>query len=163
MWFLIVLGIIVIILKFVEEYYNYNFNNKKDYINDFKGKLNEKILTDTEFNFYVKVKEITDKYNLLLFPKIRLADIIKTNNYSDFNKIKSKHIDFTICKKDTKPILFIELDDYSHTKKMNKQNDNKKDAIMQSLFIKILRVKTNEIEKNLTYIENIIKSKTSSK
>lgn len=165
MWILIIIGIVIISLKIIIEYKNFKrvkYINKDNELYSFNGKLNKKILTNNELNFYMKIKKITDKYNLVIFPKIRMADIISTNNYNDFNKIKSKHIDFTICKNDSTPILFIELDDSTHKNKKNKENDDKKNLIMQSILVKILRVKTNEINKNLIYIENIIKSKIGS-
>ena len=146
---------LILIIKIIELYLkDRNKNEDKEYT--FKGKLNSKILTNNELSFYKKLKNITDKYDLMIFPKIRLADIITTYNYTDFNKIKSIHIDFTICDKSSKPLLFIELDDSTHNKNKNKENDNKKDYIMQSVSIKILRIKLNEIDVKLNYIDNVL-------
>ena len=140
---------------------NYNTYTKNDKVIEnenyyFEGKLNNKILTYNELKFFRKLKVITDKYNMLLFPKIRMADIIQTNDYSNFNKIKSKHIDFTICNEKTEPILFIELDDTTHNLNKVKENDKKKDYIMRTLFKKIIRVKLYEIDKELVHIENLL-------
>lgn len=81
----------------------------------------KKILTKNEYYFYTKLKEVTNKYNLQILTKIRLADLIEVKPYSInrnewgtyFNKIKAKHIDFAIVD-DMKVLLIIELDDQSH-------------------------------------------------
>ena len=91
-----------------------------------------------------------------------MADLIKTDDYSNFNKIKSKHIDFTVCNKKTEPILFIELDDKTHYSYKVKQNDIKKDYIMETLFKEIIRVQTNKIDEKLIYIDNILKNEGNS-
>lgn len=123
----------------------------------FEGKLNTQILTPNELNFFKKLKLITDKYELLLFPRIRMADIIRTDDYSNFNKIKSRKIDFTICNQNTEPILFIELDDPANIwDKTQQDNNKKKDYIMKTLFKKVVRVKVSEINENLIYIEKIL-------
>lgn len=90
---------------------------------------------------------------------MRLADIISTHSFSDFNKIKSKHIDFTICNNYCSPILFIELDDNSHHNFSTKEKDIKKDYIFESVHAELIRVKLNEIEPKLQYIETILTSK----
>lgn len=149
-FFLIGLNIILYILK----YKSINNNNTKFYT--FYGKKNKYILTKNELSFFYKLKPITDKYNLYIFPKIRLADIIDTSNYNNFNKIKSKHIDFTICDKYCSPILFIELDDKSHNRYNNMENDTKKDYIMKQVNANLIRIKLNEIDYKLKYIESII-------
>lgn len=124
----------------------------------FLGKLNKTLLTDNEYRFYIKLKEITDKNGYLLFTKVRLADIISTTNYSDFNKIRSKHIDFLICNYKTEFIKFIELDDNSHLRKKNKQNDNVKNDIFSTLDVEIYRIKVNEEKEKLQELEQLLKS-----
>lgn len=160
MGIIIFLIVIIEILKLLELYLNTNgiaTNSRQNNNYNFNGKLNSKLLTNNELNFYYKLKYITDKYNFFIFPKVRLADIITTHNYSDFNRIKSKHIDFTICDQNTKPILFIELDDSTHNNIKNKENDAKKDYIMQTLSIAIIRVKLYEIDEKLNDINDILR------
>lgn len=79
---------------------------------------------------------------------------------TDFNKIKSKHIDFTVVNILYEPLLFIELDDKSHNNSKNKENDIKKDYIFKAINENILRVKINEVSEKLLFIENIIMNKT---
>lgn len=133
---------------------NNNIDNCID--NKFKGKIKNSPLTENEKYFYNKLKEITDKYNLVIFPKLRLADIFETNNISDFNRIKAKHIDFTICNKDLKFLIFIELDDKTHEYKKNKINDEKKNFIFDSLNTNLVRIKNNNLNEKLVEIEKQI-------
>ncbi len=141
---LIIILIIIILLKLLKDYMYKNNNNIDNCIdNKFKGKIKNSPLTENEKYFYNKLKEITDKYNLVIFPKLRLADIFETNNISDFNRIKAKHIDFTICNKDLNFLIFIELDDKTHEYKKNKINDEKKNFIFDSLNTNLVRIKNN--------------------
>lgn len=140
--------------------YCYEFNDRfgELYGYDFNGKLKTRILTDNEYTFFYQLKRITDKYNLLIFPKLRMADIFSTSTKKDFGKVNSKHIDFTICNWYSKPILFIELDDNSHNRKENKYRDMKKDKIFECMNIKLYRVKLERINLGLYEIEKGIKS-----
>ena len=147
---LILINIIPYIIKYNKKY-NTSFT--------FYGSTNKYILTKNELSFFYKLKTITDKYDLYIFPKVRLADIINTYNYSDFNKIKSKHIDFTICNKYCSPILFIELDDNSHYRIKRMENDAKKDYIMSNAKANLIRIKVEEVNYKLKEIETILVEK----
>ena len=93
------------------------------------------LLTKNEYWFYKSLKEITDKYDFAVLAKIRFADLVEVSAEADkkeymkyFGKIKSKHIDFILCKKDNLyPELLIELNDSSH---------NTEDRIKRDEFIK---------------------------
>ena len=93
------------------------------------------LLTKNEYWFYKSLKEIADKYGFAVLAKIRFADLVEVSAEADkkeymkyFGKIKSKHIDFILCKKDNLyPELLIELNDSSH---------NKEDRIKRDDFIK---------------------------
>ncbi len=74
----------------------------------------------SENRFYFILKDIIgEKY--LIFSKVRMCDLLyipsmyRSDYFSYFGKIKSKHIDFVICdKENVEPILAIELDGSSH-------------------------------------------------
>lgn len=93
------------------------------------------LLTKNEYWFYKSLKEIADKYGFAVLAKIRFADLVEVSAEADkkeymkyFGKIKSKHIDFILCKKDNLyPELLIELNDSSH---------NKEDRIKRDEFVK---------------------------
>ena len=107
------------------------------------------LLTKNEYEFYQKLRIFAEKYNYQILSKIRLADIVepeKTSNkrewYSDFSKIKSKHVDFAICNKDNLSILcLVELDDNSHKQKRRIERDKFVDSIYESVKIPIIHTK----------------------
>ena len=110
--------------------------------------LNEK----SQYNY---LKPITDKLNLTLFIKIRLADIIEPANkkdYSAFNKIKSKHVDFVVCSSNLKIVTVIEIDDNSHKKSNRIDRDSFVDTILNNCGINIIHsynLTTSNIEEQL--------------
>lgn len=157
MW---IIGAIIVILLFIKLLYDngliFNNNDVQMENKDFKGNINSSLLTDNELNFYNKLKQLTDKFDLLLFSKVRLADIFKSDDYSSFNKIRSKHIDFIITDKNTKPIFFIELDDSTHNKKSNYKRDIEKNEIFEKTNNCIFRVKIDEINSKLSELEKML-------
>ena len=100
------------------------------------------LLTKNEYWFYKSLKEIADKYGFAVLAKIRFADLVEVSAEADkkeymkyFGKIKSKHIDFILCKKDNLyPELLIELNDSSH---------NKEDRIKRDKFVKKIAEKVS--------------------
>lgn len=80
------------------------------------------LLTKNEWEFYKKLKITSDKYNLHILSKVRLADLVEVDNYLQgngfnkyFSKIMAKHVDFVLCNPNNLAVRFIlELDDSSH-------------------------------------------------
>lgn len=158
MVYLFILAVIFIVYVLIRlKDYNEYIEKQNNYT--FYGQKNKYLLTRNELSFFYKLKPITDKYDLYIFPKVRMADLINTNNLSNFGKIMSKHIDFTICDRHCCPILFLELDDNSHHNYERKKNDIKKDYIMENIKANFIRIKPNEIEHKLKYIESILINK----
>ncbi len=79
------------------------------------------LLSPAERSFFGVLQLVTGD-NTQIFPKVRLADVIKPRRggtrsrwQTGFNKISAKHLDFLICRSsDLKPLLAIELNDRSH-------------------------------------------------
>jgi len=118
------------------------------------------ILTDREYSFYEKLRELADEYGLQIFTKVRLADLIEPKDRSDlslwwecFNKIKAKHIDFALADRDTNIILLIELDDSTHARADRIERDEFVDAVLDNTGYTLMRTygETEEIEKFLSY------------
>ena len=97
------------------------------------------LLTQNELKFYKLLKNITDKNNLNLFCQVALYEIIKSKNIKDFNKIKSKTIDFVITDVNCKIKLCIELDDPTHIKENRQKRDEFVDNLFKELNIKLIR------------------------
>lgn len=106
------------------------------------------LLTKNEWAFYKELKKITDKYNLHILSKIRLADIVRVKKglsnseyMSAFSKIKSKHLDFVLANPENLAILcVIELDDSSHDKVNSQQNDYFKNKVLETVNIPLIRL-----------------------
>lgn len=96
-----------------------------------------------ELKFFELLKEIIGD-NYYIFPKVRICDIIEPKNksdYSNFNRIKSKHVDFLLCTKN--PItskIIIELDDRSHNAPSRQSRDKFVDEIFANAEIPIVHI-----------------------
>lgn len=150
---LIILSILIEILNKKDIKENNTNNTTKDYL------ILKNPMTETELKFCLNLKEITDKYNLIIIPQIQLQKIFKTydkNNIKAFNKIKSKSIDFAIVDSNYNYKMFIELDDYTH----NKKNRQERDIFINDLFSKYnLKLKRIKVQNNynLEQLEKITK------
>lgn len=100
------------------------------------------LLTQNELKFYKLLKNITEKNNLNVFSQVALYEIIKYKNIKDFNKIKSKTIDFVITDSNCKIKLCIELDDPTHIKENRQKRDEFINKLFKDLDIKLLRIPT---------------------
>lgn len=130
----------------------------KNYKNSYQKRY---ILSMNEYYQFKKIKQITDRYNWLICPKIRLLDLIEprtdADNYKSLlYKIQAKHIDFAICTQDMKVIALIEIDDNSHNRPDRIERDKFVDEVLQSVGYKILR--TQDINEELFVKEGILKN-----
>lgn len=103
------------------------------------------ILTKNEYHAYKKLREITDKNELLICPKVRLLDIVRPrdniNNITALRKIQSKHVDFVITNKDLYVKAILELDDNSHEDPERQERDIFVDNVLTNCGYKIIRTK----------------------
>ena len=148
---IILLGINIALNKF-----NINKNNEKENINIGLYEKKEYLMTKNELKFYKQLKKITDKMNLTIFTQVSLYQIIKNKEYKDFNRIKSKSIDFVITENNGKIKLCIELDDNTHNKNKRIERDNFINEIFKQTNINLLRIPVQEFY-NLETLENKIK------
>lgn len=152
--------IFVIIILIIERIIN-NKNNPKEEIKkieDYSSLYSKKeyLLTKQELKFYKLLKSITNKYNLEVFCQTSLYAIIKANNIKDFNKIRSKTIDYVIVDTNGKIKLCIELDDTTHIQNNRIERDNFINNIFEQLNIKLIRIPVENYY-NLKTIEDKIK------
>lgn len=95
------------------------------------------LLTQREQLQYTYLKEIADKKNVLICPKVRLLDLVApvpgAKNYKTLmSKVMSKHVDFVICSQDMHVLGIIELDDSTHLRKDRIDRDAFVDNILRS-------------------------------
>lgn len=107
------------------------------------------LLTNAEKQlFYFMSNQLDRKEQVLIFPKVRLADVIEvdekiTLNKKPFYKIASKHIDYLMVDKQTLEIICaVELDDFTHDNDASRERDC---FVMEALYnvgIETIRIKT---------------------
>lgn len=95
------------------------------------------LLTSREQLQYTYLKEIADKKNVLICPKVRLLDLVApvpgAKNYKALmSKVMSKHVDFVICAQDMFVLGIIELDDSTHLRRDRMERDAFVDTVLRS-------------------------------
>jgi hypothetical protein len=117
---------------------------------EFNYKCKQYFFSKAERKFYEVLKEVADEMDMVVFAKVRLADLVylpksEDNWIKGWNKIKSKHIDFVLCtEEDYKPEVAIELNHSSH----NSENRRKRDIFIRNVFyglnINLVEIKTKK-------------------
>lgn len=129
-------------------------NNCSNYSTLYEKKIY--LLTQKELKFYKLIKQITNKYNLNLFTQVALYEIVRTKNIKDFNRIKSKSIDFVITDSNCQIKICIELDDSTHIQEKRQERDKFINELFKQLDIKLLRIPEQSYY-NLNELEEKIK------
>lgn len=123
---------------------------------------NKYFFSEAEKKFYLILKQIADKNNLVIFSKIRLRDLFYTfgkNKLIYYNRINQKHIDFLFCENNNfSPVLGIELDDSSRDSEKRTRRDSFVNKVFASVNLPILR-KRVMIDYNLYSLEQEILEK----
>jgi len=106
--------------------------------------LRDDFLTPAEANFY-RVLCATIGERQLIFPKVRLADLIyaprQEGQYAAWQRINRKHVDFVLCDPQTvRPVLAIELDDRSHQRPDRVQRDAFVDQIFAAVKLPLVHI-----------------------
>lgn len=146
---------------------NYDYNKNNYYKDDGFYPYHKKtyLFTRSEEYFFEILNEIVKNTEYHVFPKVRLWDIVHIwsnykNDYASQNKIKSKHVDYVICKgQKFTPVLIIELDGKSHqTDPDTIYNDNVKDNILKAAKLPLMRVqaKDSKDDYDIDYIKSEI-------
>jgi hypothetical protein len=111
------------------------------------------IITEHERAFLGKLKEVTDKYYLNINLKTRLADVFDIKYAATnkewgylFNRIKAKHIDFTILDSYYNVVCFVELDDRTHQAQNRKNRDEFIDKLCEQTGYKIIHTYGDVLE-----------------
>ena len=117
-----------------------------------------KLLTNNELKFYKILKKITKNYNYNIFTQVVLYEIVRNKEIMDFNKIKSKSIDFVVTDENSKILVCIELDDNTHNRKKRIERDTFINELFKDLNIKLLRIPVKEYY-NIQEMEKIIITK----
>lgn len=168
---IIIIIIMIILFQLLKNKNNRSSDNKIEDETKEKG-INEpmpyiltnSILTKSEKTLFDILTELLKEKDITVFAKVRMADIITIDKQDKnftywFNKIKAKHIDFILCNSENlKPVIAIELDDYTHKYKSRQERDEFVDKVYKHIGLPILHINKidkesikNELEK---YINN---------
>lgn len=109
-------------------------------------KLTQRIFSPKEGYFYRDVRPIADKLGLLVFTKMRLADLLEVpkgqQDYMKwFNRIKAKHIDFILVDRDYHIRLLVEVDDPTHNRPDRQARDEEVDEIFRQQGMEVLHLR----------------------
>ena len=105
------------------------------------------LLTAYEQQNYMKLRQYAAEHDLLICPKIRLADLIEPKPnptravwQKHFNMICSKHVDVTLCDRDMNVRVIIELDDRSHQRQDRQTRDRFVDVVLRNSGYRIIHI-----------------------
>lgn len=112
----------------------------------FPYKLTQRIFSAKEGYFYRDVRPIADKLGLIVFTKMRIADLLEVpKNHPEFSKwfnmIKAKHIDFIFVDRDYHIKLLVEVDDPSHNRPDRKARDEQVDEMFRQQGLEVLHLR----------------------
>jgi hypothetical protein len=111
-----------------------------------KYSLKESQITEAEKDFLETLKEVVGS-SYRIEPQVQLSSIIRPTdsngrytNYTDFNRIKAKSIDFVLFDDRNKPYLAIELDDRSHFRWDRMKRDQFVNDLMNEVGLRIVHM-----------------------
>lgn len=134
---------------------------------EYPYKLTKSIFSPKEGYFYRDVRPIADKLGLLVFTKMRIADLLYipkgTADYQKwFNRIKAKHIDFIFVDREMHIKLLVEVDDPTHNKPDRQARDEEVDEIFSQQGLEVLHLRawgkqygTEDLETIITNAINV--------
>lgn len=127
--------------------------------------IKKNIMTNYEFTFYNKIKELEKNY--MIVPQINLATIIKKEGKFKYQNELYRNIDFAIFSKDYKKLLLlIEINDGTHNTRERRERDLKVKKLCNDIEVEIINFYTNypnEKEYILNRIKKYIEKEETSK
>lgn len=141
---LIAIAIILILYKIIKNSIS-NTNNEQQEQSIQNNKIIYKqkpLLTETEKNFYLKLKDLEPQYKII--PQISLNAIVDKVTDNKYRTELFRNIDYGIFTNDLSNILLlIELNDQTHNQPNRKKRDIKVKEICQNANIPIITFYTN--------------------
>ena len=133
-------------------------------------RLRDDFLSPAEFSFYCVLKKAVQE-EFTICTKVNLSDLFfvprSKESRSFLNKIDRKHVDFLLCEVATlRPVLGVELDDSSHSRKDRIERDQFVDSVFEAASLTLLRVpaaKTYRVSDIAGSIQQKVASQTSLK
>jgi len=121
----------------------------------------KKFLTNNEYSFYLKLKEL-ESYGYVIIPQINLASIIEKTN-STYRTELFRNIDFGIFDQELNLKILIELNDKTHAESKRRDRDLKVKKILDTCNINLLNFYTSYPNEKDYVINRILNSLKASK
>jgi hypothetical protein len=110
-----------------------------------------RLLNRYEEIVFDQISEVSSRYGLSAYPKVRLADVIDLDalgiDYSHKSFGLRSHFDFVISR-EYQPLYVVEFDGPSHLTDVQRERDTKKNRLCELAGLPILRVNSRHITKD---------------
>jgi Protein of unknown function (DUF2726) len=138
-----ILLFIVLVGVFILRVWSSNSEPSSAKHSGFSYKRKQFFFTRSENDFFGLLQRTLEGRNLIVFPKVRVADVLETTGggLAGFNRISQKHVDFLLVSlPDFQPVMAIELDGKSHGSQKQQARDAIKDQVFKSAGVPLVRV-----------------------
>lgn len=164
MQYAVILFIVIIVILVISQN-SKRFVETKKAPKDYMYTSKSAIMTKTELNFYNKLSSIMgEKYYIV--PQAHLSTFLdhkikKQNWRGAFAIINGKSVDFLICNKEnSRPIIAIELDDWTHGREDRLARDELVNRIINESGILLVRFREGEWDTPANILEKISSQRT---
>ena len=145
---LVFLGIVLAIAKVAGPYLNSSGGGSEKVKNVSTIKFfKRRLLTPTEIRFFNLVLAATPGGHV--FTQVALSQLVGVPSGPDklgsFNRISRMSIDFVVCDEQLNTLVAIELDDPSHDRPSGVEKDLKKDTVLATAGIRLIRIRVESI------------------
>jgi Protein of unknown function (DUF2726) len=139
--FLVLYVVVILGIRMFKQWISSESSSAKH--SDFSYKRKQYFFTRSENEFLGLLQRTLEGRNVIVFPKVRLADVLETtgSGLAGFNRISQKHVDFLLVSlPNFQPVMAIELDGKSHGSEKQQRRDAVKDQAFNSANLPLVRV-----------------------
>jgi hypothetical protein len=139
--FLVLYVVVILGIRMFKQWTSTESSGAKN--SNFSYKRKSYFFTRSENEFFGLLQRTLEGRNVIVFPKVRVADILETNNggLAGFNRISQKHVDYLLVSlPNFQPVMAIELDGKSHGSEKQQARDAVKDQAFKSANLPLVRV-----------------------
>lgn len=110
-----------------------------------------KILNLREEATQLRIKEVCEKYSAHVFPKLRVADVLKIDSSGlsdeEYGYSMRAHFDFVVTDNQHNPLFAVEFDGPLHKTQAQQHRDKLKNQVCDRLFFPLLRINDRYLSK----------------
>ena len=143
MYFILIIIVIFVLFKIFKG----RSESKSFEVDENPYQIRFSVMSKSEEAFFLELTRVLPD-DFYLFPKVRIADILKTQDgpgyYVSRNKILPKHVDFLICNSQFRPQMAIEINGISHNRLKTIESDKLKKQIFEEVGFPLRVVKIGE-------------------